>query len=156
MSSRKRHQATETGKKVTTPGKNLKFLFRAIFLCGAAFVLTFLLISFLENSGRDAGQKYAKLIGKWQRKGEVYLLDIRSVAPDGKMDVGYFNPGPINVARGEASRSDGQLKVYVELRDENYPGSTYRLVYDAEKDQLAGKYFQPLMEEEYEVEFTRK
>jgi hypothetical protein len=156
MSSRKRNQATETGQKTTTPGKGLNFIFRAVLLCGMAFALTFLLIFFLENAGREDNRPYAKLVGKWQRRGEEYFLDIRSVGPDGKMDVEYFNPDPIKVARGEASRNEGQLKVFVELRDANYPGCTYTLVYDPEKDQLAGRYFQALLKEEHEVEFVRR
>ena len=34
------------------------------------------------------------------------------------------------------------MKVFVELRAPNYPGSTYTLSYDPQQDQLKGIYFQ--------------
>ncbi len=37
---------------------------------------------------------------------------------------------------------DGNLTVFVELRDINYQGSTYTLQYGADSDRLKGKYFQ--------------
>lgn len=54
------------------------------------------------------------------------------------MVAGYFNPKSIRVAKAEASRDGGALKVFVELRDVNYPGSTYTLTYDHAGDQLQG------------------
>jgi hypothetical protein len=45
--------------------------------------------------------------------------------------------------------------VFVELRDVNYPGSTYALTYDAERDQLKGIYYQAAMQQQFEVFFVR-
>ena len=48
------------------------------------------------------------------------------------------------------------LQLYVELRDENYPGSLYQLSYDPESDVLYGSYYQAVSRQTYEVYFTRK
>jgi len=65
-------------------------------------------------------------------------LEIRSVNSGGKIDAVYLNPKPINIARAEATRDGSTVKVFVELRAPNYPGSTYTLIYDQEHDQLRG------------------
>ena len=71
------------------------------------------------------------------------------------MDAAYFNPKPIHVARAEASRSGAAIKVFIELRDVNYPGSTYTLTYEPGSDQLKGIYFQAVQQQSYEVVFVR-
>jgi len=98
---------------------------------------------------------YEKLPGKWLRPDGGYILEIRSVAPDGKMDARYFNPRPINVAKAEASQEGASVKVFIELRDVNYPGSTYTLTYDSTNDRLYGIYFQAALRERFEVSFGR-
>jgi hypothetical protein len=77
------------------------------------------------------------------------------VDASGKLDAGYFNPGPINVARAGALRDRGTNKVFVELRDVNYPGCTYSLTYDLQSDQLYGQYFQAAMQQTFDVVFAR-
>ncbi|MCW5554566.1 MAG: hypothetical protein KIS67_20700 [Verrucomicrobiae bacterium] len=84
-----------------------------------------------------------------------YILEIRSVALGGKLDAAYLNPRPINVAKAEASQAGADLKVFIELRDVNYPGSTYTLTYDPGQDQLTGTYFQAVARETYDVSFVR-
>jgi hypothetical protein len=98
---------------------------------------------------------FAKLTGKWVRPVGGYVLEIRSVAPDGKLDAGYFNPKSIHVANAVATVAGETIKVFVELRDVNYPGSTYTLTYDAAKDEFTGAYFQAAARETYEVLFQR-
>lgn len=66
-----------------------------------------------------------------------------------------FNPQPINVARAEASQDGETINVFVELRDVNYPGSTYTLVYEPASDRLKGIYFQAAWQQQYEVFFER-
>jgi uncharacterized protein (DUF2147 family) len=97
----------------------------------------------------------AKLVGKWQRPDGGYILDIRSVDASGKLDAGYFNPNPINVSRAAAYREKGASKLVVELRDVNYPGSTYSLEHNPDSDQLFGQYFQAAMQQTFEVVFAR-
>ena len=75
--------------------------------------------------------------------------------PKGKIIAVYLNPRPINVARAEATREGSTLKVFVELRAPNYPGSTYTLTYDPKADQLKGVYFQALLRQSFDVVFVR-
>ena len=98
---------------------------------------------------------FSRLVGKWLRPDGGYVLQVRMVGSDGKMEAGYFNPSPIHVSRAEASRDGGAVKVFVELRDENYPGCTYTLRYDPEKDTLHGVYYQAALQESYDVAFVR-
>jgi uncharacterized protein (DUF2147 family) len=97
----------------------------------------------------------AKLVGKWQRPDGGYIVEIKRVDPSGKLDVAYFNPNPINVSRAAAWRDKRTTKVVVELRDVNYPGSTYTLEYNPESDQLFGQYFQAALQQTFEVVFSR-
>ena len=99
---------------------------------------------------------FEKLQGKWLRPDGGYILEIRSATAEGKLDAGYFNPRPINVAKAEASRDGETVKVFIELRDVNYPGSTYTLVHDPATDRLAGNYFQAAMGQNFDVEFVRQ
>jgi hypothetical protein len=73
----------------------------------------------------------------------------------GQMDAGYFNPNPINVSKAEASRENATVKVFVELRAPNYPGSTYTLTYDPATDHLTGMYFQAALKQQFDVVFER-
>jgi hypothetical protein len=108
----------------------------------------------------DAPQSVVKideqrLIGRWVRPDGGYILELKEVAKDGSLKAAYFNPRPINVAKAELSRKDGKLRVFIELRDVNYPGSTYNLRYDPKTDRLLGTYFQAVQGETYDIEFVR-
>jgi cell division septal protein FtsQ len=98
---------------------------------------------------------YQKLQGRWQRGDGGYIIDIRGVDAAGKLAAAYLNPRPINVAKAEASQDGGAVKVVIELRDVNYPGSTYNLVYVPADDRLTGTYFQAIERATYDVYFTR-
>ena len=100
--------------------------------------------------------EFEKLKGKWLRPDGGYILEIRSATAEGKLEAGYFNPGPINVARAEWQRKDGKLQVFVELRDVNYPGSTYTLSFSDTEDRMTGNYFQAAQGENFAVEFVRQ
>ena len=95
------------------------------------------------------------LNGRWLRLDGGYILEIRSVDSSGKIDAVYLNPKPINIAKAEATRDGSTVKVFVELRAPNYPGSTYTLTYDPQQDQLKGIYFQALQQQRFDVEFVR-
>ena len=102
-----------------------------------------------------ANPLFEKLLGRWERPDGGYVLEFRTVDGEGKMDAGYFNPGKINVERAQAVVESGTTKVFVVLRDVNYPGCTYKLSYDSKADQLSGEYFQASMQETYQVNFGR-
>ena len=104
---------------------------------------------------RPATNEFGVLKGKWQRGDGDYLLEVRSADSEGKLDAGYFNPSPINVSQARAAREGGDLKIFVELRDANYPGCTYKLTYDAKSDQLFGQYYQAALRQTYDVAFGR-
>lgn len=96
-----------------------------------------------------------KLTGKWLRPDGGYIIEIKSVDGAGKLEAGYFNPRPIHVSKAEAKQEGNATKVFIELQDVNYPGSTYTLVYVPERDLLAGNYFQALQKQNFEVYFER-
>ena len=96
------------------------------------------------------------LVGDWIRTDAEYRLTISELLDDGTLKAGYFNPKSINVGKAGWIFSEGAMKIYIELRDENYPGSNYNLVYYPEKDLLAGKYFQAVEGVTYDVGFFRK
>jgi hypothetical protein len=102
-----------------------------------------------------ASAGFRALSGRWLRPDGGYILDIRDVEASGKIDAVYLNPRPITVARAEATRDGATLHVFVELRGPGYPGSTYTLTYDPQRDQLAGIYFQAALQQRFDVVFVR-
>ena len=98
----------------------------------------------------------ARLVGRWLRPDGGYVLEIRHAQADGRLEAAYLNPRPIHVARAEWRREGGRLRVFIELRDVNYPGSTYTLDYVLEQDRLVGAYFQAALQQTFEVEFVRQ
>ncbi len=108
-----------------------------------------------QSRSADTLAAFQKLEGRWQRGDGGYILDIRGVDAAGKLTAAYLNPRPINVARAEASMVGDTLRVFVELRDTNYPGSIYQLTYEPVADRLQGTYYQAALRESYEVVFER-
>jgi hypothetical protein len=84
-----------------------------------------------------------------------YVLQLRNVESSGELKASYYNPKSINVGTSNWKADDGNLTVFVELRDINYQGSTYTLKYDPVSDTLKGPYFQAPTGRTYEVEFLR-
>ena len=135
---------------------------KAIYLLAAAFILIGAAVFFLLNnesgtstSGRKDVDKKA-LIGDWIRTDASYLIRISKVNNDGTMTAQYFNPNPINVGSASWEESYGNLKIMIELRDINYPGSKYTLSYLSDRDMLAGEYYQAVEGLTYYVEFMRR
>jgi hypothetical protein len=95
------------------------------------------------------------LSGRWQRPDGGYVVEIKKIDAEGKMAAAYFNPRPIQISQAEAALEGTTVKVFIELRDVNYPGATYHLTYDAATDQLRGVYFQPALQQSFDVFFTR-
>ncbi len=98
----------------------------------------------------------SELIGQWLRSDGGYVLAISECDPSGGLTVAYLNPRPINVSRAEWRLEDEKISAFIELRDVNYPGSTYTLSYDPATDRLVGIYFQAAQQQQYEVEFRRQ
>ena len=102
-----------------------------------------------------ADSAFEKLEGRWRRPDGGYVLEIRKVQGDGAMEAAYLNPRPINVSKARATKDGSTLRVFVELRAPNYPGSTYTLAYDPKRDQLYGVYYQALEGKSFDVVFER-
>ena len=117
------------------------------------FVVTLLFLA--TAFGTASAADYRPLIGRWQRTDGGYVIAIKQAAPDGTLQAGYFNPRPINVSRAEASLFKEHLKVELELRDTGYPGSSYTLLYDPDKDALLGFYCQAVQKQNFDVVFVR-
>jgi hypothetical protein len=99
--------------------------------------------------------EFQKLLGRWERPDGGYVLEFRTVDGIGQLEAFYFNPSAIKVERALAVMEAGSPKVFVVLRDINYPGCTYTLRYDATADQLFGQYFQATQQQTYDVTFAR-
>ena len=121
----------------------------AIFLAAAAIAP-----ALAQSKGAEVGAE--RLVGRWVRPDGGYVLEIRSAQADGRLDAAYLNPRSIKVSRAEWRREEGRLLVFVELRDVNYPGSTYNLRYVPDKDRLVGAYYQAVQKQTFDVEFARQ
>lgn len=131
----------------------------AVVLCVVGFVVYSVEAATADKGGTEktapAKTDFQRLEGKWVRPDGGYLLELRNIKKDGSVSAAYFNPRPIRVSRAEVGRKDGRITLFVELRDVNYPGSTYTLHYDPVSDRLRGTYFQAVQRQTYEIEFVR-
>jgi hypothetical protein len=96
------------------------------------------------------------LVGKWLRGDGGYVIEIRKVADDGSLEAAYFNPRPIHVSVARWRQDASAVRVFLELRDTNYPGATYNLALAADGTRLTGLYTQPLTQETFDVSFERQ
>lgn len=108
-----------------------------------------------QSKAAAAPAEFSTLKGKWARTDGEYVLEIRSVGADGAMEAAYFNPSPIHVSKAMAIKESSGTKVFVELRDEGYPGCTYSLNLDTSTTQLHGQYFQAAQQQTYDVVFAK-
>ncbi len=136
---------------------------KIIYVSAAAIIILIvaLIILFTNNTGDTVSSNKISadknlLVGDWVRTDASYLIKIIKVNEDGTLDAQYFNPKPINVGKANWEESHGNLTITVELRDVNYPGSTYTLSYLPDTDVLAGDYFQAVQGATFYVEFVRK
>ena len=136
------------GRKKSLAGTALLFLVMGCLLLPTAA---------WAGSGPKAGLKDEQRIsGKWLRPDGGYVLQLSEVKQDGTLKAAYFNPRPIHVAKAEWKSIAERIQVFVELQDVNYPGSTYTLIYDPEKDQFTGYYYQAVLGRTFDVVFVRK
>jgi hypothetical protein len=105
-----------------------------------------------ENSGFAEAQR---LKGRWIRQDGGYTVIIENIKPEGCLKASYVNPRKINVSRASWKYEDNRIHIFIELRDANYPGSTYKLLYAADQDLLIGTYFQAVHKQTYNVSFKR-
>ena len=105
-----------------------------------------------ESKGYTAAKQ---LEGRWVREDGGYMLVLQDFKPDGSLKAFYFNPRQINVHEANWKFEDERLILYVELRDVNYPGSNYSLMYRAAKDILWGSYYQAVQKQTMDVFFVR-
>jgi len=105
----------------------------------------------VEKSKPDFG----KLKGRWTRPDGGYILSVKDVDTGGKMEAAYYNPKPINISKAQATQEGATLKIFIELRDAGYPGSTYALTYDPKTDKLGGVYYQAAIGQRFDVIFIR-
>ncbi len=47
---------------------------------------------------------FGTLKGRWVRTDGGYILSVKDVDPDGKMDAAYYNPRPVNISKAQATR----------------------------------------------------
>jgi len=107
------------------------------------------------QSHQDDRNDFLRLEGRWVRPDGGYVLEMREVKKDGGLKAAYFNPRPIRVYQARWRHKGGNIAVFVELRDINYPGSKYDLRYDPVSDRLNGTYFQAVEKQTYAIEFVR-
>lgn len=131
-----------------------------ISLARVATIKVFLVLYLLSNAAwaqttLQNSPDILALQGRWVRTDAPYVIEL-SYAGDESLQAAYYNPRPINVAMTKSTVQKGLRQVMIELRDANYPGSTYLLSYDRQHDLLSGYYFQAVSQQTFEVVFVRQ
>lgn len=129
-------------------------LFKKIILLYLSIMMLGFMPEIEANPAVPADAK--KLIGKWLRSDADYVIEVKKIDKNGKLEAAYYNPRSINVLRAEFAQKEGALKVVVELSDVGYPGSTYTLTYDQKNDILVGYYYHAGTNDTFDVMFSRK
>ncbi len=137
------------------PARPLAFFAAAVIICGLALLLHGCADGQSPSAGPVSIADYQVLKGRWLRPDGGYVLEVRDVAADGSVTAAYLNPRPIHVSKAEASRVNSETRLFIELQDVGYPGSTYALVHDPGRDVLEGIYYQAQMQQSFEVVFVR-
>lgn len=119
------------------------------------FAATMLLVITLAAINSVLADDFWPLLGRWQRSDGGYIIEVRRIHADGRIEAGYYNPRPINVGGARASISAEKIMIELELRDRGYPGSTYTLIYLADKDVLRGNYYHAPTRQNLGVFFVR-
>jgi hypothetical protein len=108
-----------------------------------------------ESNQEAAVADFSVLPGQWVRPDGGYTITIVSVAADGQLDATYSNQAPLPFAVARASRDDGIVNVFLELRAGGYNGSTYNLTFNPATDTLQGVYYQAVAQQSFDIYFER-
>ena len=120
------------------------------------FTLLLLFAVILSSFGQKQGQLDQRLlVGEWSRTETSIQIKITEVLDNGKLELSYFDLKSINIGKAYWLIKGTFLSLYVELLDENNPGSFYKLNYNSERDILVGDYFEVVDGLTYPVEFVR-
>ena len=136
----------------------LSRLFRVGLWAGAVVILAVVVLIGVRIRGQasSASPDLSVLVGQWVRVDGGYVLELSGPGPDGVLKATYSNPRPIHVAQAQWKQQGDVLGVFVELRDQGYPGSTYTLNYHVTEDRLVGIYYQATLKQQFEVAFNRR
>ncbi len=109
-----------------------------------------------RNAQTHTPEVLARLVGRWRRTDDGrYILNIKALHDDGKIDATYLNPRPIHVSKAEVITKGSHVIVVVTLQDRGYPGNIYTLTYDPDTDRLEGAYLHRGLKQQFDVEFSR-
>ena len=137
--------------KIIRPG--IAVFAAVLFVC---FVYSTATANQEQDIQKDKGFTAAKeLEGRWIREDGGYVLILQDIKTDGSIKAFYLNPRSINVHEATWKFEDDRIFLYVELRDVNYPGSNYTLMYRAANDTLWGSYYQAVQKQTLDVRFVR-
>ncbi len=96
------------------------------------------------------------LLGEWSRTDSIGILKITALFNTPKLKAGYFNPKAMNVGKANWTKTGTLLSVFVEFRDNECPGCSYKLNYNPQRDMLVGEYSKASNGFTLPVEFARK
>ncbi|HVP79018.1 MAG TPA: hypothetical protein VMV04_14115 [Thermodesulfobacteriota bacterium] len=139
----------------------LALAFAPVYILGMSWVIVGTVFAQSGNPPKQTPKKtqvqtdVQLLEGRWIRPDGGYVLQLDEIKKDGSLKASYFNPRPIKVFSSKWSRKEGEINLFVELRDINYPGSKYNLQYDPKTDRLIGTYFQAVEKQTFNIEFVR-
>ena len=120
------------------------------------FALLLLFLTTVYSFGQQQVQVNQRLlVGEWSRNETSCLIKITEALDNGKLELAYFDLKSINTGKTYWLVKGTFLSLYIELLDENNPGSYYKLNYNVERDMLVGDYFEVVDGLTYPVEFVR-
>ena len=94
------------------------------------------------------------LTGQWRRPDGGFVIEIKTVFPEGQLEAAYFNPRPIRVESAQWRFGGDRLQIRIRLNDTGYQGAFYLLQYDPATNKLVGE-SPPASQETFPVEFDR-
>jgi len=145
-------------RKIRNRLRVLLFIILFTAFAGAAWLFIKSPFSGKANDGLERREfdEALHLEGTWIRPDGGYTLVIEDVKQDGSLKASYFNPREINIHKAYWKFQADRVNLFIELRDTNYPGSTYNLLYYGERDLLVGAYFQAVEKQTFQIAFIRK